>query len=550
MNFQTRIFVAVALCAVIFMVTDFLNPPPPPEEQVEGEVATQTDGETKEDDASAESKAAPATEASEPEVDPTAPKVEVSEEVLRNELLALAVTNASPGRGGLIAGIELLSPQFADHTTATDSLGLDGKRTLEITLTDDDGNLLVPRGAAYERITRGIPEGQFAVAYRNEQVEIIEHIELLDDYEAKLTVDVKNLGEDPISGRVQVRSRIGLSDSRYDIRRGICRTAEDVEDEDQSDVDEGPIHYGPGIQWVGVDGKYFTNLVVPSEPARDCEVSQAEDGSAVETRLTTATVELDPGRAAPHTFTFGLYIGPKELERLAAFSAIDTAVQLDEAIDWGFFGGVSEWLGKLLLALLRWFHGLVDNWGVSIVLLTVMIKAGTLPLTLKQMGSMKRMKEIQPEMAKIKEKYGDDRVKQGQEMQALFARSGVNPLAGCLPMVVQLPIWFALYSMLGAAVELVHVPFLWLPDLTEQDPFYILPLALGALMILQNRMMPSTMDAAQAKLMRWVMPIMFTVFMLFLPSGLGVYIFANIVLSLVQTAIQVGTNKKAEPAAT
>jgi YidC/Oxa1 family membrane protein insertase len=166
------------------------------------------------------------------------------------------------------------------------------------------------------------------------------------------------------------------------------------------------------------------------------------------------------------------------------------------------------------------------------------------------MSSMKRMKEIQPEMAKIKEKYKEDRLKQNQEMQALFARSGVNPLAGCLPMLVQLPIWFALYSMLGAAVELVHEPFLWLPDLTKQDPYYALPLALGALMILQNRMMPSMGgDETQQKLMRWVMPVMFTVFMLFLPSGLGVYIFANILLSIVQTAIQVGANKKTEPAA-
>jgi YidC/Oxa1 family membrane protein insertase len=242
-------------------------------------------------------------------------------------------------------------------------------------------------------------------------------------------------------------------------------------------------------------------------------------------------------------------VGPKELDRLQQFAAVGTTVPLDEAIDWGFFGGVSEWLGKMLLALLRWFQALVSNWGVSIVLLTVTVKAVTLPLTLKQMSSMKRMKEIQPEMNKIKEKYADDRVKQGQEMQALFARSGVNPLAGCFPMLVQLPIWFALYSMLGAAVELVHEPFLWLPDLTEQDPYYILPLALGALMIVQNRMMPSTMDAAQAKVMRWVMPIMFTVFMLFLPSGLGVYIFANIVLSLVQTAIQVGTNQNPQAAA-
>jgi YidC/Oxa1 family membrane protein insertase len=153
---------------------------------------------------------------------------------------------------------------------------------------------------------------------------------------------------------------------------------------------------------------------------------------------------------------------------------------------------------------------------------------------------MKRMREIQPEMAKIKQKYADDRVKQGQEMQALFQRSGVNPLAGCLPTLVQLPIWFALYSMLSAAVELVHQTFLWLPDLTQQDPYFVLPLALGALMVVQNRLMPNTMDEAQAKMMRWLMPVMFTMFMLFLPSGLAVYIFANILLSIVQTLIQVG----------
>ena len=129
-------------------------------------------------------------------------------------------------------------------------------------------------------------------------------------------------------------------------------------------------------------------------------------------------------------------------------------------------------------------------------------------------------------------------------MQALFSRSGVNPLAGCLPMVVQLPIWFALYSMLLTAVELVHESFLWLPDLTKQDPTYLLPLALGGMMVLQNRMMPNTMDEAQAKVMRYFMPAIFTVFMLFLPSGLGVYIFTNIVLSVIQTFVQLRTGKK------
>jgi YidC/Oxa1 family membrane protein insertase len=271
-----------------------------------------------------------------------------------------------------------------------------------------------------------------------------------------------------------------------------------------------------------------------------------EDSKLVD-RLSGPVETLSPGES--REYVFGVYVGPKELERLRDFSAVQVGdLDLEEAIDWGFFGGLSEWLGRMLLAMLRWFYGITASWGVSIVLLTVVVKAVTLPLTLKQMSSMKRMRAIQPEIAKIKEKY-TDRAKQGQEMQALFARSGVNPLAGCLPTLVQLPIWFALYSMLSAAVELVHQTFLWLPDLTQQDPYYILPLALGALMVLQNRMMPNTMDEAQAKMMRWLMPGMFTMFMLFLPSGLAVYIFANILLSLIQTAIQVGVKDEPKPEA-
>lgn len=550
MNFQTRIIVAVALCALIFTVFDFLNPRPPPEEAQADAVAQGEDGgEAKADDGDKKEAVDDDAEDGGAVVEPTGPQVDVEEHEVRNDLLALTVTNRSPGRGGLISAVHLLSSQFEGHTTATDSLGLDSRRTLEVSLSDEDGNLLVPRGATYEVLADELTADTVALRYSSAQVEVTERLVLLEGYEARLEVDVKNIGKDSISERVHVRTRIGLSDSRYDIRRGICRTEEDVEDEDQSDVEDGPVRYGGGVHWSGVDGKYFTTLVVPTLHAQDCEISQTDDELAIETRLSMGAAELAPGETQTHTY--GLYIGPKELERLKAFAAVDADwVELEEAVDWGFFGWLSKTVGKFLLQLLRWFHGLVDNWGWSIVLLTVVVKASTLPLTLKQMSSMKRMKEIQPQMAKIKEKYADDRTKQGQEMQELFRREGVNPLAGCLPMLVQLPIWFALYSMLGAAVELVHEPFLWLPDLTEQDPFYILPIALGALMILQQQMMPSTMDAAQAKLMKWAMPIMFTVFMLFLPSGLGVYIFANIVLSLIQTAIQVGTKKTADAPAT
>ncbi|MCY1011171.1 membrane protein insertase YidC [Nannocystis pusilla] len=208
-------------------------------------------------------------------------------------------------------------------------------------------------------------------------------------------------------------------------------------------------------------------------------------------------------------------------------------------IDWGWFGGLNRILGEWMIWLLRAFYNLTGVWGVAIILLTIVVKVLTLPLTFKQMRSMKKMREIQPELEDIKKKYGEDRVRQAQEMQALFQRAGVNPLAGCLPMLIQLPIWIALYATLNTAVELYRVPFLWLPDLTQQDPYYILPLAMGALMYIQMKATPSGVDNEQARMMAWMMPIIFTVMMLFLPSGLGVYIFANVLLSLIQTLIQV-----------
>ena len=565
MNTQTRMIVAMALCAIIYIVFDFLQPKPTPEELAEQEAAAAAAQEGKDDgkkDSKKDGKTSDEPDAGDEGGDdeggedgadaaePT-PDVEISSHEIRNQDIALRITNRSPASDGIVEQIHLLAKQFEGHDTATDSLTLAGTRTLELSFADEATDFRIPKRAAYE--VRDASASQITLGFANKEVEIEESLQLLDGYEGLLTVKVTNHTKKPQDHRLSLTTRVGAGEgSRYDIRRGLCRTEEDIEDEDASDVEDGPIRYGPGIQWGGVDGKYFAFLVVPQEAFAECEVKGGGDGAFVLNRLGTSVTSLEPGKTK--TYVFGLYVGPKSLEALQAFSAVDGdgASTLEDAIDWGLLGGLSESLGKLLLGLLRWFYSLVANWGVSIILLTVLVKLITLPLTLKQMASMKRMKEIQPEMAKIKEKYADDRAKQTQEMQALFARSGVNPLAGCLPMLVQLPIWFALYSMLSAAVELVHVPFLWLPDLTQQDPFYVLPLALGGLMILQNRMMPTSNmgDETQAKMMRWFMPIMFTVFMLFLPSGLGVYIFANILLSLVQTAIQVGTNKKTEAAAT
>ena len=161
------------------------------------------------------------------------------------------------------------------------------------------------------------------------------------------------------------------------------------------------------------------------------------------------------------------------------------------------------------------------------------------PVTARQMQSMAKMKELKPEMDRINQLYGDDREKKGAAVMELYRKKGVNPMAGCFPMLLQLPIWFSLYASLSSNVELFHAPFaLWWQDLSSPDPFFVLPLALGILMFVQQKMSPATgMDPVQQKVMLYMMPAMITSFMLFLPAGLGLYMFTNSALSIVQQRV-------------
>jgi len=464
--------------------------------------------------------------------------------VLHNDHLALEVTNGS----GMLRSASMLSEQFLDQDgKGLDIYGLDGGSTLELAF-GERSDFRIPRRANWEVVSEESSDRRFKLRYISEEVEVIRDVELGNLYEGRLRVKVINRSGKPQSHQFGLLNRLGepQEKSQYDIHRGLCATSEDVEEAELDDLEDGPQRTRGGIQWLGLDSKYFLAAIVPEKAMRVCEVEASDDASMIIGSLRGKDIELEPGESK--IYEFGLYFGIKELSYLENYEAVP-GVGLERAIDWGWFGSLSSGLGKQMLRLLRWFYSLTGIWGVAILMLTVVVKLVMLPLTLKQMKSMRRMKEIQPKMAEIKEKYSDDRMRQGQEMQALFAREGVNPLAGCLPLVLQMPIWFALYAMLAAAVELYRVPFLWLPDLTQQDPYYILPLAMGALMFLQTRLQPSVGDNQQAKMMMWMMPIMFTFMMLFLPSGLGIYIFANVFLSLIQSAIQLRPRKAAEAAA-
>ena len=552
---QHRVALAVVISVLILIGYNYFFPPPEPSE-VEADATAETAGAV--DDGAAEAGAESGAESGSgagsesgvetiepPSADtppePAAPVTEVVEHRLANDLLAITVDNQP---GGLITSVEPLAEQFHDEATdaGIDFLLLESGRTLEL------GFVAAETDFAWSRIPARVEskdERSIALARRQGDVEVVETLTLLDGYEARYVVEVRNHGQGAQRHRIELTSRMGLAaeQSRYDIHRALCRTPEDVEDFDFDDVEEEDEVIKGGVDWVALDSKYFLQALVPSERLSGCVASSDEAGSAM--------LEISLGPGEQKRYEFGIYVGAKVDSMLQGFPASEDLAQLPsadltEAIDWGWFGRLSKFLGTMMLSLLRWFYSLTGIWGVAIIMLTVVIKLVLLPLTIKQYSSMRKMKELQPEMEKIREKYGDDKVKQQQEMQALFQRTGVNPLAGCMPMVLQFPVWIALYAMLGAVVDLYHESFLWLPDLTQPDPFFVLPIAMGGLMFIQTRINPTAGDAQQAKMMQWMMPGVFVVMMLFLPSGLGVYIFANIVLSLIQSVIQLRIKNKDE----
>lgn len=231
------------------------------------------------------------------------------------------------------------------------------------------------------------------------------------------------------------------------------------------------------------------------------------------------------------TLSFALFIGPKDEALLK-----QTGHALARSLDFGWLSVIAE----PLLFMLRWFHGITGHWALAILLLTFVLKLVLLPLTNGTFRSQQKMAKLRPEMDKIQKEFKDDREGAGRAQMALFKREKVNPLSGCLPMVLQMPIWFALYRVILSSVDLYHAPLgLWIHDLSSSDPYYVLPVILGFLMLAQSYLTPtpSTGGSGQQAFLKYGMPAMFSVFMIALPSGLVLYILVNTVLTLIQNLI-------------
>jgi len=220
--------------------------------------------------------------------------------------------------------------------------------------------------------------------------------------------------------------------------------------------------------------------------------------------------------------------GPKELELID-----DTSESLESTLDFWFVG----FLAKPLLSLLKMLYGWFGIWWIAILVLTVLIKLLMLPLTQKSYEQMQRMQVLKPEMEALQKKYANDKAKQQQELMNLYKRHNMNPLGGCLPMLFQMPVYIALYRCIYSAVDLYQAPlFGWIGDMTQPDPYFILPVLLGVFMLVQQMFMPTSpgADPMQQKILKYAMPAMFAAFMLMLPAGLVFYIFVSTVIGIGQ----------------
>ncbi|MBX3652485.1 MAG: membrane protein insertase YidC [Burkholderiales bacterium] len=291
------------------------------------------------------------------------------------------------------------------------------------------------------------------------------------------------------------------------------------------DIEKGKAAYPKTANdgWIGMLQHYFLGAWLPKDGTpREYYTRQVPQG------LYAAGVIIPGGVLAPGataTLAMPLYAGPQEQEKLAALSK-----GLDLAVDYGWLTVIAA----PLFWVLQWVHGWTGNWGVAIIILTILIKLIFYPLSEASYRSMAKMRVVAPKMQRLKDQYGNDRQRMQQAMMELYKTEKINPLGGCLPILVQIPVFIALYWVLLGSVEMRQAPFaLWIKDLSVPDPWFILPILMGATMIIQTRLNPVPPDPVQAKVMK-IMPVAFSIFFFFFPAGLVLYWLVNNILSIAQ----------------
>ena len=279
------------------------------------------------------------------------------------------------------------------------------------------------------------------------------------------------------------------------------------------------------IEWFSFAGEYFTSILIPPPKRGETTLTVKGIGDKNILRAELAGPPIPVAAGQTVKIPYRVYMGPMKVKELKALG-----VGAEKMIDFGWI--IFDIVGKCLLWFLNLTHSVTKNFGIDIIIVSILIKIIFLPLTQISLKSMKEMQKVQPEMARLKELYKNDKARLQQEMMLLYKRRKINPMSGCLPMVIQIPVFIALYNVLQSTFEMRHAPFFfWIRDLAAKDPIYLTPLVMGASMVIQQKMTPTAADPAQAK-MFMLMPIMFTFLFLNFPSGLVIYWLVNNVLSI------------------
>src|SRR5262245_14539849 len=554
-----RFFIAIGLCLGVLFVWQYFVPqpqppaPPPQQAPVAGQPApaapTPAAGTPAAPSAATAPAAAPAAAA--------APVVNRPEQ--RFEIATAEVRFVFSSLGGTLVHAQLKEAQFLERK-GDPSSGHDVVRTVDakeapLRTTFPDSGFPTPADGAWE----GTQPAPNTVVFATDVGNI--HIEKryrLDQTRYRLLLDVVvtnrrggGIGSKlvlSVGGRQDPDKRGGgfFSGVSANISSALCYVNGKLERESIESLGKSPIpDKGSTVNWIATDEKFFLLAAVPFPEAagqnRNCAAT------ATGTDIGQVTLRFQERVVAPSTETtypFIVFAGPKFIGDLEAVrptpatpGAVVAEVNLDKSVDVSL-----AWLSKPILSLLKFFHRFTHNWGFAIVLLTLFIKLLTFYPTQKSLLSAKKMQKLAPKMAAIRKKFENDRQRQSMETMNLYKAHGVSPFGGCLPSLIQMPIWIALYSTLNSAVELYRAPFVFhVKDLTAQDPFHIgplplplTPLLMGGVMFAQMKMSPAGADPQQQAMMSIMMPIMFTAFSLFLPSGLAVYMLTSYLFGILQ----------------
>ncbi len=451
-----------------------------------------------------------------------APETTLIPEVL-SEMESGDVTWGLSSRGGGFKGIALKRYPPVDLIVSPQDRGP--------TLGCDGCNFILP------------PEGQYGVEARRGReisyVAVSEGVKVTktftfpeSGYPVDLKITVENLTRKELTGRLglgwegaqKATEKGGIFSflkGPPDQRAFVYQLSGKLE---RSGQKNGVSESAGSISWAGIEDRYFLVGLVSRRLSSEGRVRMERRDGSVGLTLSSGGMMVPGGGSFEERFT--LYLGPKDRELLSG-----VGVGLEKTVDYGFFSLFAIPILKLLLL----FHSFVRNWGVAIILMTIVVKLLLNPLTLKSLRQMKEMQKLQPRLKELKEKYPNDKQRLNMETMQLFKSHKVNPLGGCLPMLVQMPIYIALYKVLYNSIELYRAPFFWFyKDLSGPDPFFIMPALLGVVMFWQQKMTPATTADPVQRQMMMIMPVMFTAFMLFLPLGLVLYIFVNTVMSVAQ----------------